>query len=233
MQNFPDHIAIVMDGNRRWAKKRLMPGLAGHKAGATALKKLVEDLNKEGLKFLSVYAFSTENWKRDKEEVDHIMALMREYIDDYLSSDDKNAVRLTVIGEKSRLPIDLQDKINHIEKSTIDNKGLRLIVALNYGGRDEIVRAAKKLSTQMIKANINIDDVDEDFFCKFLDTKDIPDPDLLIRTSGEQRTSNFLLWQTAYSELYFTDKLWPDFTLADLKEAVADFQSRKRRFGGV
>lgn len=221
-----------MDGNGRWANKRILPRSAGHKAGAQTLKKLVKNCEKEGLRYLSVYAFSTENWKREKEEVEYLMKLLREYIENYIRDTNKNNVKLSVIGDRSALDKDLQDKINHVENITKEKQGLHLVIGLNYGGRDEIIRAIKKLSTQVIKSNINLDTLDESLFERYLDTYDIPDPELLIRTSGEQRISNFLLWQTAYTEMYYTDKLWPDFTIEDLREAVSIFQKRERRFGG-
>lgn len=230
--NFPKHISIIMDGNGRWANKRILPRSAGHKAGAQTLKKLVKNCEKEGLRYLSVYAFSTENWKREKEEVEYLMKLLREYIENYIRDTNKNNVKLSVIGDRSALDKDLQDKINHVENITKEKQGLHLVIGLNYGGRDEIIRAIKKLSTQVIKSNINLDTLDESLFERYLDTYDIPDPELLIRTSGEQRISNFLLWQTAYTEMYYTDKLWPDFTIEDLREAVSIFQKRERRFGG-
>ena len=222
----PTHISIIMDGNGRWAKKRFLPRMAGHKAGSTALRKLVEDMNEMGLKYLSVYAFSTENWKRDTREVTSLMNLLRGYISDYLNDTDKNNIKLTIIGDTAKLDEDLQISIkNTIEKSK-NNTGLNLIVAINYGGRDEIVRAIKKMMEQKTV-------VTEENFEKFLDTYKIPDPEILIRTSGEQRLSNFLLWQTAYTEFYYTDTLWPDFTKEDLLKAVEDFNGRDRRFGGV
>lgn len=230
--NFPKHISIIMDGNGRWAKKRLLPRASGHKAGAQALKKLVEACKELELKYLSVYAFSTENWKREKEEVDYLMSLLKEYIEQYIKDSNKNNMKLTVIGDHSVLDKDLQKKISHIQNITKDKQGLHLIIALNYGGRDEIIRAVKKLSKQVIKSNINIDTINERFFERYLDTYPIPEPELLIRTSGEQRISNFMLWQTAYTEIYYSDKLWPDFNIYDLKKAIAVYQKRDRRFGG-
>jgi len=231
--NFPDHISIIMDGNGRWAKKRFLPRSAGHKAGAKALENLVEACQKENLKYLSVYAFSTENWKREKDEVHYLMNILREYIKKYINDVSKNDTKITVIGDHSILDEDLQEKIDYIQNMTENKKGLHLVIALSYGGRDEIIRAIKKLSKQVIKSNINIDNIDEKFFERYLDTHNIPDPELLIRTSGEQRISNFLLWQTAYTEMYYTDKLWPDFTIEDLRDAVSKFQKRDRRFGGL
>lgn len=231
--NFPSHISIIMDGNGRWAKKRLLPRSVGHKAGADTLRELIDACQKENLKYLSVYAFSTENWRRDKEEIEYLMNILRGYIKQYIDDVDKNNIKITVIGDHSILDKDLQEKIAYIHKATEKKQGLHLVIALSYGGRDEIVRAVKKLTAQVIKSNINIDTIDENSFERYLDTYDIPDPELLIRTSGEQRISNFLLWQTAYTEIYYTEKLWPDFTIEDLKEAVLKFQKRDRRFGGI
>lgn len=231
--NFPEHISIIMDGNGRWAKKRLLPRSAGHKAGAKALENLVDACQAENLKYLSVYAFSTENWRREKEEVQYLMNILREYIKRYINDANKNNIKITVIGDHSILDADLQEKINYIQNTTANKTGLHLVIALSYGGRDEIIRAIKKLSKQVIKSNINIDTIDEKFFERYLDTYNIPDPELLIRTSGEQRISNFLLWQTAYTEMYYTDKFWPDFTIEDLRDAVSKFQKRDRRFGGL
>lgn len=230
--NLPSHISIIMDGNRRWAKKRLLPKVAGHRAGAKALENLVNDANEIGLKYLSVYAFSTENWNREQEEVNSLMSLLREYIDDYLKNTKKNNVILKVIGNKKNLETDLQQKINKIEKETKNNTGLTLVIAISYGGRDEIIRATKKLIIQAIKAGIDIESIDESHFERYLDTYGIPSPELLIRTSGEMRLSNFLLWQIPYTEMYFTDTLWPDFTINDLLIAVSEFNKRVRHFGG-
>jgi len=221
-----------MDGNGRWAKKRLLPRSAGHRAGAKALEALIDKVNDMGLQYLSVYAFSTENWKRDKGEIDNIMSLLREYMDDYLSKTDNRNVKLKVIGDKTRLDKDLQHKINKIENHTKEKTGLNLIIALNYGGRDEIIRATKNMLNQAIKTGLDLDKIDETYFERFLDTYHIPDPDLLIRTSGEIRLSNFYLWQAAYTEIYSTDVLWPDFNISHLEKAVEVYNGRTRRFGG-
>lgn len=232
MQNFPKHVAIVMDGNRRWAKKRLMPSMAGHKAGATALKNLVEALNVDPIiNHLTVYALSTENWNRDEKEINYLLTIMREYIDSYLQDSNKNNTKLTIIGERNKLPADLVKKIAHIEDITKNNSGLHLTVAINYGARDEIVRATKKLVNQLTKANININDLTQEQFATYLDTSGMNDPDLLIRTSGEKRISNFMLWQLAYTELHFMDVLWPDFTITHLKNALTEYSNRNRRYG--
>ena len=230
--NLPEHIAIIMDGNGRWAKKRLLTKTAGHKAGAQNLRKLAESANKAGLKHLSVYAFSTENWKRSASEIEGLMDLLRGYIQDYIDDTKKNDVRVTVIGRRDRLAPDLCEKIEHLERLTAEKPGLRLIIALDYGGRNEIFRAAVKFSQAYNEGCISGDNIDEEIFSSFLDTSGIPEPQLLIRTSGEQRISNFMMWQLAYSELYFSDKLWPDFGFDDMIEAVKAYNARERRFGG-
>lgn len=230
--NLPEHIAFIMDGNGRWAKKRMLPHSAGHKAGSETLKAIVEEAERIGIKYVTVYAFSTENWDRPKEEVDYLMNLMDEFLTDNLSSSQKNNYKIKVIGQRESLRKDLQDKINKLELNTKDKKGINLIIAISYGGRDEITRALKEISRQVVKGAVQLDRIDEALIARYLDTKDIKDPDLLIRTSGEQRTSNFLIWQSAYSELYFSNKLWPDFNADDLKAAIIDYQSRERRFGG-
>ena len=228
----PEHITIIMDGNGRWAKKRLLTRNAGHKAGAQALRKLAEAADKAGLKYMSVYAFSTENWKRSKAVTDGLMDLLRGYIQDYIDDSDKNDIRMRVIGRRDRLAPDLREKIEHLEELTENKLGMTLIIALDYGSRDEILRAAKKFAVASNNGEVDENLADEDVFAKFLDTADIPDPQLLIRTSGEQRLSNFLLWQLAYAEMYFTDKLWPDFKFDDMMEAVKAYNTRERRFGG-
>ena len=230
--NLPAHIAIIMDGNGRWAKKFLMTRAAGHRAGAQALRRLVEAMNKDGFKMLTVYAFSTENWKRDDEEVSYLMGLIHEYIQQYINDAKKNNVRMAVIGDISKLDQSLQDKIAHLTELTRKNDGLFLNIAINYGGRDEIVRAAKKFANDALCGKIDPENLDEAVFASYLDTSALPDPDLIIRTSGEMRLSNFLLWQAAYGEFFATDLLWPDFKIGHLYEAVIKFQNRKRRFGG-
>ena len=230
-ENLPSHIAIIMDGNGRWAKKRFLNKRAGHKAGAEALRKLSRECEKIGIKHLTVYAFSTENWKRSEDEVSSLMDLLKNYIQQYIDDVDKHNMRLTVIGDCSLLDKELNEKIIFLEETTKNKTGLRLNIALNYGSRDEIVRATKKLC-QEVKQGLDIESIDEKMFSEFLDTRGIPEPELLIRTSGELRISNFLLWQLAYTEFFFSDRLWPDFTINDLLEAVATYQSRDRRFGG-
>ena len=228
----PRHIAIIMDGNRRWAKKRLLPSSLGHKSGAKALEKLVEDANELGLEFLTVYAFSTENWKRDTDEIKGLMSLLREYFDKNFGIRDEQNIRISFIGDRTLLDADIIEKLSKIEAQTKNHTGLHFVIALSYGSRDEIIRATQKMITQVIKTNVDVSSIDETYFRRYLDTADIPDPDLLIRTGGETRLSNFLLWQCSYTELYFSDRLWPDFTIADLKEAVASYNSRSKRFGG-
>ena len=222
----PSHIAIIMDGNRRWAKKRNLPIAAGHKAGAETLQKIIEVSMELGIKYLTVYAFSTENWKRDPKEVNDLMNLLREYLVKLENDNQDRNARICVIGDITRLAEDLQEKINSIQEKTKNNDGLIINVALNYGGRDEIINAIKKLSVD------EINDLTADKFSEKLYTYLSPDPDLIIRTAGEQRLSNFLLWQCAYSEFWYTDVLWPDFSKKTLEKAISDFSMRNRKFGG-
>ena len=231
--NIPQHIAIIMDGNGRWAKKRLLTKSAGHKAGAMALKKLALDAEKLGIKYMTVYAFSTENWKRSTAEVENLMDLLREYIQNYIDDVKKNDLKISVIGDCSMLKPDLQEKIAYLREITKNQTGMNIIIALNYGGRDEILRAIKNIGKDVLNNRINVNNITEETISNYLDTSEIPDPELLIRTSGELRLSNFLIWQTAYTEFYFTDKLWPDFSIKDLKQAISTFQNRDRRFGGI
>jgi len=229
----PNHVAIILDGNGRWAKKRNMPRNYGHTQGSKAVEKICEDAYKIGVKYLTVYAFSTENWKRPKEEVDAIMKLLRTYLATSLKTAKKNNMRVRILGDKSRLSEDIVKSINELEEATKNNTGLNLQVAINYGSRDEIVRAVKALSLDLKKNIITIDHIDETLLSSYLDTRDIPDPDLLIRTSGEKRLSNFLLWQLAYTEFYFTDVLWPDFDKKELMKAIEYYSGRTRRFGAI
>lgn len=229
----PEHIAIIMDGNGRWAKKRFMPRNYGHAQGAKTLEKIIEDANGIGVKYLTVYAFSTENWVRPQDEIDALMKLLRNYMKDCVKKSRTNNMRVRVIGDKTRLDQDLQDSIANLEKESAGNTGINFQVALNYGGRDELVRAARKIAQDAKEGKLSPDEIDNDVFASYLDTKDIPDPDLLIRTSGELRLSNYLLWQLAYTEFYFTDILWPDFNKAELMKAVQFYNRRDRRFGGV
>jgi len=231
--NIPQHIAIILDGNGRWAKKKGMPRNFGHTQGSKNVERICEDAYKMGVKYLTVYAFSTENWKRPKEEVDALMNLLRNYMKTCLKTAEKNRMRVRVLGDKTALDDDIRSRIAELEEATKNNDGLNFQIALNYGSRDEMVRAMKKMSLDIKDGKIDTEQIDEALFETYLDTHDIPDPDLMIRTSGEQRLSNYLLWQLAYSEFYFTDVLWPDFTKEDLAEAIEYYNGRDRRFGGV
>lgn len=228
----PKHIAIIMDGNGRWAKKRLLPKKMGHKAGADALKKLLKRIEKTDIEHITVYAFSTENWKREKQEVDDLMKLLKDYIGQYIKDNETSNLKIDTIGDISALSEDLQKDLAHLKEISSKKTGLNLHIALNYGGRDEIVRAIKHISNDVKNGDIAIEDITENLFSSYLDTKEYNDPELIVRTSGELRTSNFLVWQSAYSEFYFSDKLWPDFTFEDLEQAINAYQKRERRFGG-
>lgn len=227
----PKHVAIIMDGNGRWAKKRMLPRTAGHAQGSRVVEQICEDAYNMGIKYLTVYAFSTENWNRSKEEVDAIMKLLDKYLKDCIKRSTKNNMRVRVLGDISRLDADLQSKIIELEKVSEGNTGLCFQVALNYGGRDEIIRGIKKLAGHIKDNSLSIEDITQEKFEEYLDTKGIPDPDLVIRTSGEKRLSNFLIWQCSYSEFYFTDVLWPDFNKEELKAALDYYALRDRRFG--
>ena len=216
----PEHVAIILDGNGRWAKKRMLPRNMGHAQGSKNVEKMCRVSHKLGIKYLTVYAFSTENWKRPKAEVDALMVLLGTYLNDCIKNNKKNNMIVRFIGDVSVLSDSLIEKINTLTEISKDNTGLNLTVALNYGGRDELVRCVKKIATDVMNNKINVDNIDEDFISNNLDTKDIPDPDLLIRTSGEQRLSNYLLWQLAYSEMYFTDVYWPDFNEKELVKSI-------------
>lgn len=231
--NVPAHIAVIMDGNGRWAKKRFMPRTYGHKAGADALEQACEDADHLGIKYLTVYAFSTENWKRSVEEVAGIMNLFRRYLESSIDKSNRNNMRVRVIGEKSRLAPDIIRAINNLEEATKNNTGLQFTVAINYGGRDEIARAMKRIAEEIKEGRLSPEDITEEVVSRHLDTWELPDPDLLIRTSGEERISNFLPWQLAYSEFYFTDTLWPDFNRNTFIEAIRHYTKRDRRYGGV
>ncbi|MDD7520594.1 MAG: isoprenyl transferase [Lachnospiraceae bacterium] len=231
--NVPKHVAIILDGNGRWAKKRFLPRNAGHAQGSKTVEQICEDAHDLGIKYLTVYAFSTENWKRPKDEVDALMKLLNKYLKNCIERSTKNNMRVRVIGDITPLADDIKEKIVKLEEVSKNNTGLNFQVALNYGGRDEIIRAIKKCAGDCADGLIKPDDITEELFSERLDTSDIPDPDLLIRTSGEQRLSNFLLWQLAYTEFYFTDVLWPDFNKKELQKAIDYYASRDRRFGGV
>ena len=231
-EKMPKHVAVIMDGNGRWAAKRNLIKKAGHKAGADTLEKISRHADKLGIKHFTVYAFSTENWKRSEEEVSGLMDLLRKYLDDHIKRAKRDNIRVDVIGDVTRLDKDIQEKIETLKEISKDKTGLFLHIALNYGGRDEILRAVRKMAGDIKEGKKEISDIDEKFFSSYLDTKDIPDPELLIRTSGEERISNFLLWQIAYSEMNFSEKLWPDYTEKDFDEAIYNYQHRERRFGG-
>ncbi len=228
----PSHVAIILDGNGRWAKKRFLPKNAGHAQGAKVVEQICEDAHNLGIKYLTVYAFSTENWKRSEDEVGALMKLLRKYLIDCIERTTKNNMRVRVIGDISGLAKDLQTKIIELEKISSVNTGLNFTIALNYGSRDEIRRAMQQMTADCKAGKIEPEDVDEALINSYLDTKDLPDPDLMIRTSGELRLSNFMLWQLAYTEFYFTDVLWPDFNKAELEKAIAYYNKRERRFGG-
>ncbi len=229
--NLPVHVAIIMDGNGRWAKKKGNQRIFGHKNGVKAVSDTVEGAGELGVEYLTLYAFSTENWSRPKQEVDALMTLLITTINSETDTLIKNNVRLLTIGNTDGLPKNVKEKLNTVIDKTASNTGLKLVLALNYSARWEIVNAVKNIIADSKKADINIEKVNDEFFEAYLNTKDIPDPDLLIRTSGEFRISNFLIWQIAYSELYFTEVLWPDFRRKDLYNAIIDYQNRERRFG--
>lgn len=229
----PAHIAIIMDGNGRWAQKRGLPRNFGHREGAEALRRIVKVAADMGVKYLTVYAFSTENWSRPDDEVKTLMGLISEYISKYTSSFIKNNVRVKVIGNTEKLDKKSAVKVSDLVRKTENNSGLTFTIAWNYGGRSEIMNAARKIAQACKEGNLDIQTIDEKIFSDNLYTAGTPDPDLVIRTSGEMRISNFLLWQSAYAELFITDTLWPDFKKEDLKEAIESYGKRQRRFGGV
>lgn len=231
MDKIPRHIAIIMDGNGRWAKKRGLPKIVGHRRGVDTIRRTVKSCIKFGVKYLTLYAFSTENWYRSRREVRALFGLLRNFLDSEMHLFRENEVRLRIIGERSRIEPALRKKIEYFEKDTAHNRKLILNIALSYGGRQEIVTAARTLSEEVKKGRLKPFQIDERLFSKYLYTGDCPDPDILIRTSGEMRVSNFLLWQISYSEIYVTEKLWPDFCEKELKKAIDDFQGRERRFG--
>lgn len=232
-ENKLDHIAIIMDGNGRWAKKRGLPRLMGHKKGAEAVKEITKVAANLGVKYLTLYAFSTENWNRDSEEVESLMDLLRQYLKSDLKEVQENGVRIRFIGERSMLASDIVESMNRLEAETAQNDKMTLCLAISYGSRQEIVNAARKIAELAKRGDIQPEDVDVKMFSGMLYTQDIPDPDLLIRTSGEQRLSNYLLWQLAYAEFFFSDVLWPDFDEKTLTDIITDFKSRERRYGKV
>ena len=231
IQALPTHIAIIMDGNRRWAKAQGKPAGFGHKAGAKTLENIVRYANKIGLKYITVYAFSTENWKRAEEEVSGLMLLLQNYLSDYAKRADTENIRIKVLGDITKFPTGTQKSINECIERTKGNTGVTLNIALNYGGRAEIVEAIKQISQDIKSNKISEEQITEDLINNYLYTKNMPDPDLIIRTSGEIRLSGFLAWQSTYSELYFIEKNWPDFTDKDLDEAISEYNKRTRKFG--
>lgn len=231
--NIPQHVAIILDGNGRWAKSKGMPRNYGHAQGSKNVERICEEAWRMGIKYLTVYAFSTENWNRPKEEVDALMKLLRNYMKTCLATAAKNDMKVRVIGDITRLDEDIRKRILELEEATQNNGGLNFQIAINYGSRDEIIRAVRALVSDAKTGKIGLQDIDETAFEGYLDTRGIPDPDLLIRTSGEQRLSNYLLWQLAYTEFYFTDVHWPDFTKKELSKAIEQYNLRERRYGGV
>lgn len=231
--NIPNHVAIILDGNGRWAKSKGLPRNAGHVQGARVVEDMCEITYNMGINYFTVYAFSTENWSRPQEEVDALMKLLRNYMVNCKKRANKNNMRVRVIGDKSGLDADIQEKIEDLEQATANNTGLHFTIAINYGGRDEITRAAKKLAAKVEEGTLKASDITIQMLGNELDTGDYPDPDLMIRTCGEQRISNFLLWQNAYTEFYFCDCAWPDFNKAELEKAVEAYNKRDRKFGGI
>lgn len=227
----PRHVAIIMDGNGRWAKARMLPRVAGHRRGADAVRTTVRACADIGIEYLTLYAFSSENWKRPADEVDDLMGLLRIYLRQELKELDANNVRIRFIGERQALASDIISLIEQAEQATAKNTGLTLVIAVNYGSRAEIVAAVQALAREAVAGNVSPDLIDEAQFAAHLDTHDIPDPDLIIRTSGEQRLSNFLMWQAAYAELIFVDIFWPDFDRAALEKAIGEYSARERRYG--
>ena len=229
--NLPKHIAIILDGNRRWAKAKGRPASFGHKTGADTLEKIVRYANKIGIKHLTAYVFSTENWKRTTEEVSAIMAILKNYLDDFSKRADLENIKINIIGNPDRLSPKMQKSLQNCMERTKNNTGIVFNIALNYGGRDEIVRAVRTIAEKVQKDEIKPEEITENTISENLYTKNQPDPDLVIRTSGEERISNFLLWQIAYSEFLFVQKNWPDFTEEDLDRAIEEYQKRTRKFG--
>ena len=231
-KNIPGHVAVIMDGNGRWASQRGLPRIAGHSAGAKSVEEIIKAAKESGVKILTLYAFSTENWKRPKYEVDALFKLLENYIDSQTDILIKNDIRLSVVGRIEGLPDGVQRKLKSVMDKTRAGSSLLLNLALNYGARTEIVDAVRAVAKDCVSGKVDPDEIDEKIFSGYLYTQDLPDPDLLIRTSGEMRLSNFLLWQLSYSELYISKKLWPDFKKSDFIEALNEYQNRQRRYGG-
>lgn len=230
--NLPAHVAIIMDGNRRWAKQRGLDIKVGHKEGAKTLEKIVRYAKKVGIKYITVYAFSTENWKRSEDEVGALMLLLQAYLDSYAKRADTEGIKVKVLGDISALPKGMQSTIGKLEERTKDNTDINFNIALNYGGRDEIVKAVRKIAEKVKEDEIKIEDINEEIISNNLYTSGMPDPDVVVRTSGEMRTSNFLPWQIVYSEFIFVEKNWPDFNEEDLDKVIEIYQKRNRKFGG-
>ena len=230
--NLPVHIAIIMDGNRRWARQRNLDVKTGHKEGAKTLENIVRYAKKVGIKYITVYAFSTENWKRSEEEVGALMLLLQAYLDSYAKRADTEGIKVKVLGDISVLPKGMQNTIGKLEERTKDNTDINFNIALNYGGRDEIVKAVRKISEKVKNGELNVEDINEEIISDNLYTSGMPDPDVVVRTSGEMRTSNFLPWQIVYSEFIFVEINWPEFSEEDLDKVIEIYQKRNRKFGG-
>ncbi|MFA5341398.1 MAG: isoprenyl transferase [Clostridia bacterium] len=228
----PQHIAIIMDGNGRWAKQKKMPASYGHKCGADAIQNLIEESDKLGIRYITAFTFSTENWKRSKSEIAYLMNLLQEFLNDTSGRLEKSNIRIRFIGSRENLKKNMLRSMDKIEDISRHKTGLTFIIALNYGARQEITEAVKQISSKVKEGTLDISNINEQTISEYLYTKDIPDPDLIIRPSGEKRLSNFLLYQASYSELWYSDILWPDFNIEHLKEAISDYNKRKRRFGG-
>lgn len=230
--NIPKHVAIIMDGNRRWAKNKMLPVKFGHREGAKTLEKIVRYAQKIGIKYITVYAFSTENWKRSKEEVSALMNLLKTYLNDFAKKADTENIKIDVFGDMEPFSEELKSSINKAIERTKTNTGISFNICLNYGGRDELVKATQKIATKVQSGELNVEDINEETIENNLYTTGIPDPDVMIRTSGEIRTSGFLMWQLAYTEFIFVEKNWPDFSEKDLDECIQIYQKRHRKFGG-
>ncbi len=232
-KKIPNHVAIILDGNGRWAKSKGMPREYGHTIGAKNVETIIEAADDLGIRYVTYYAFSTENWKRPEKEVQKLMNLLRDYLKTAIKKANKNNIRMKIIGDRTGLAEDLQTQIERVEEATAENTGITMTIAINYGSRDEIVRAVNRIQKEMKEGKIPETEITEKMIASYLDTADLPDPDLMIRTSGEQRLSNYLLWQLAYSEFYFTDVPWPAFSKKDLEEAVSAYANRDRRYGKI
>lgn len=231
--NIPQHVAIILDGNGRWAKSKGMPRNYGHTMGAKNVETICRTAGEMGIKYLTFYAFSTENWNRPQGEVDALMKLLENYLKTCVKTADKNNIRVRIIGDIRRLTPRFQEQIKELEQASAHNTGLNLTIAINYGSRDEMIRAMRHMAEDCLEGKFKPQEIDETRFCSYLDTRELPDPDLLIRTSGEQRLSNYLLWQLAYSEFYFTEVPWPDFDKRELERAIEAYNKRERRYGGL